>query len=159
MSQEERYGNRDQAYSAWHRRNSTRRFVGIELAQTLAMIDIDCALYVEYDDRSKEPLALVETACDVGQPYKTATVTRRLAERAGIPGWCVLYRLSDTVNPADLSQRDITAFRVKRLTPFPQSQFAEMTPQQWCEFLCQLRNQQANELDQEFQAANPWGRS
>lgn len=44
--QEERYGNRDRTYSAWHRRLSTRRFVGLERAQLLAMIDLDAALYV-----------------------------------------------------------------------------------------------------------------
>ena len=48
--QEEKYGTRDRAYSAWHRRKSTRRFIGIEHAQLLAMIDLDASLYVEYDD-------------------------------------------------------------------------------------------------------------
>jgi hypothetical protein len=43
--QEERFGNRDRTYSAWHRRSSVRRFVGIEKAQLLAMIDLDGALY------------------------------------------------------------------------------------------------------------------
>jgi len=67
--QEERYGQRDRAYSAWHRRLSTRRFVGIDRAQLLAMIDLDAALYVDYDDRTKEPVALIETAMDVGQDH------------------------------------------------------------------------------------------
>jgi hypothetical protein len=39
--QEERYNTRDRTYSAWHRRLSTRRFVGLERAQLLAMIDIE----------------------------------------------------------------------------------------------------------------------
>src|SRR5688500_12286183 len=73
MSQEERFGTRDRSYSAWHRRNSTRRFVGIERAQTLAMIDLDASLYVEYDDATKEPIALIETAIDCGQEFKPAT--------------------------------------------------------------------------------------
>jgi len=76
-----------------HRRHSTRRFVGIERAQLLSMIDLDAALYVEYDDSSKEPLALIETARDVGQGYKAATVTRNLAKRAGLPCYCVLLPL------------------------------------------------------------------
>lgn len=70
MSQEERYGARDMSYSAWHRRNSTRRFIGIEYAQLLAMIDVDVSLYVEYDDKTKMPLALIEIAIDVGQESK-----------------------------------------------------------------------------------------
>lgn len=65
--QEEQYGTRDLTYSAWHRRLSTRRFVGIERAQALAMIDLDAALYIEYDQGSKHPVALIETARDVGQ--------------------------------------------------------------------------------------------
>jgi hypothetical protein len=36
---DERYGTRDRTYSAWHRRLSTRRFVGIDRAQLLAMLD------------------------------------------------------------------------------------------------------------------------
>lgn len=82
--QEERYGTRDRTYSAWHRRLSTRRFVGIDRAQLLAMIDLDASLYVEYDDRTKEPVALIETARDVGQEHKPVTVTRRLAVRPAV---------------------------------------------------------------------------
>ena len=93
MAQEEKYGTRDRTYSAWHRRLSTQRFVGIEKAQLLAMIDLDAALYVEYDDGTKEPLALIETAQDVGQAYKPATVTLRLAKRAD---FALLYRIVHT---------------------------------------------------------------
>ena len=70
MPHEEVTGTRDRTYSAWHRRMSTRRYVGIEAAQTLGMIDLDASLYVEYDDSTKEPLALIETARDVGQEFK-----------------------------------------------------------------------------------------
>ena len=66
LMQEEIFGTRDRAYSAWHTRGSTRRFIGIDSAQLLAMIDLDAALYVEYDNGTKEPLALIETALDVG---------------------------------------------------------------------------------------------
>ena len=64
MAQEEKYGNRDLTYSAWHRRRSTGRFVGIEHAQLLAMIDMDHTLWIEYDDGSKEPVALVLCALE-----------------------------------------------------------------------------------------------
>ena len=66
MAQEEVYNTRDRSYSAWHRRKSTGRFIGFEHAQLLAMIDLDASLYVEYDDGTKEPIALIETAIDVG---------------------------------------------------------------------------------------------
>ena len=46
MPHEEVTGTRDRTYSAWHRRMSTRRYVGIEAAQTLCMIDLDASLYV-----------------------------------------------------------------------------------------------------------------
>src|SRR5258706_16477069 len=97
--QEERFGSRDRTYSAWHRRLSTRRFVGIERAQLLSMIDLDGALYVEFDGRTSEPLALIETAIDLGQSRKVASVTRRLAQRASVPAYVVLYRLSRASNP------------------------------------------------------------
>ena len=38
------------------RRGATRRFVGIEPAHTLAMIDLDASLYIEYDDGTKNRL-------------------------------------------------------------------------------------------------------
>lgn len=41
MSQEECYSVRDRSYPAWHRWHSTRRFVGIDRAQLLAMVDLD----------------------------------------------------------------------------------------------------------------------
>ena len=102
MAQEEVYGTRDRIYSAWHRRMSTRRFVGIEKAQTLAMIDLDASLYVEYDDKTKEPIAIMEIARDVGQISKTSTVTRNLARKAGLLAYTVLYKPSEKKNPADL---------------------------------------------------------
>lgn len=56
------------------------------------MIDLDGALYAEYDDRDREPLALIETARDVGQKTKACTVTARLAQRSGLPAYVVLYQ-------------------------------------------------------------------
>jgi len=157
MTQEERFGTRDRSYSAWHRRNSTRRFVGIEDAQLLAMIDLDASLYVEYDDGDKEPLALIETAQDVGQTFKTATVTYRLAVMAGLPCYVVLYTLADTPNPADQKWRDIAMFRVKRLNP-PQSstRWHTVSPERWCQHLRQLRRDACGELDREFNSDAVW---
>ncbi len=150
MTQEERFGTRDRSYSAWHRRNSTRRFVGIESAQLLAMIDLDASLYVEYDDGTREPLALVETAQDVGQPYKNAQVTTNLAKRADIPCYVLLYKLAEEQNPADTKWRDIASFRVKRLYPASQADWQEVTPDTWAKHLLALRKREAAKLDDRF---------
>jgi len=90
LTQEERCGTRDRAYSAWHRRYSIGRFVGRENAHLLAMIDLDTIPYVEYEDKTKKPLAVIETAIDIGQTFKTATVTSNLAKLAGLPCFVVL---------------------------------------------------------------------
>lgn len=151
VSQEERYGNRCNAYSAWHRRNSTRRFVGIENAQLLAMIDIDVAVFVEYDDQTKDPLIICEVARDVGQAYKPATVTANLSKLCTarqVPAYLVLYRLSDIANPADDSCKDIAAFRVKRLWPNPVREFTLLTPQQWAERLLKIRLWVSKRIDE-----------
>lgn len=147
VSQEERYNTRDRSYSAWHRRHSTRRFVGIEKAQNLAMIDLDAYLYIEYDDSTKEPLALVETAMDVGQSWKTATVTKNLAKKAGIPAFVLLYKLSTEPNPCDPQFFDIESFRVKMIWPTYQDTWTTLTPQRWADALVKIRTQQCAALD------------
>lgn len=147
--QEEVYGTRDRSYSAWHRRLSTRRFIGIEKAQLLAMIDLDASLYVEYDDGSKEPIALIETARDIGQAYKTATVTMKLATRANLPCFVVLYTLSDKQNPADKRWKDIESFRVKRLFPKQEIKWRIMTPEQWANTLLKMREWSCRNIDYE----------
>lgn len=150
--QEERYGTRDRTYSAWHRRLSTRRFVGMERAQSLAMIDLDAALYVEYDDGTKEPVALIETAMDVGQRHKSATVTMKLAKLSGLPCYCVLYSCADTPNPADPVWPDISSFRVKRLWPKPELTWRTIQPKDWAGALLQIRAWASKRMD--IQAAN-----
>ena len=152
--QEEKYNTRDRSYSAWHRRKSTARFVGIESAQTLAMIDLDASLYVEYDDGTKKPLALVETAMDVGQEFKTATVTKKLAEMACLPAFTVLYTLSEDVNPSDKKWKDIIFFRVKVISwPYSEkpktNDWVVFTPDRWCRYLVYLRKKQAVVIDNE----------
>jgi hypothetical protein len=149
--QEEKYGKRDGIYSAWHRRNSTRRFIGLEKAQLLAMIDVDVSLWLEYDDGTKETLALVETARDVGQSIKPATVLLKLAKRIHptIPAMICLYTPSTTPNPADEQWPDIEKFRCKRLWPLPENTWTEYTPQQWAEKLLKMREWAADQLDKE----------
>lgn len=152
MSQEERFGTRDRSYSAWHRRFSTRRFVGIERAQTLSMIDLDAALYVEYDDESREPIALVETALDRGGD-KTATVTANLARRAGLEAYIVLYTLDETDNPADRACKDIRGFRVRQIWP-KASGWRRITPAAWAKCLVNIRERGSALLDKEWAEQN-----
>lgn len=146
--QEEQFPVRDRAYSAWHRRHSTRRFVGIERATLLSMIDLDAALYVDYCDTSRDPLALIETARDVGQGHKVATVTANLARRARLPAYVCLYQVADQPNPADARYLDIKAFRVRRVWPHPDPGWRVLTPQQWADALLQIREWSALRLDQ-----------
>jgi hypothetical protein len=149
MPQEEIHNSRDRTYSAWHRRQSTRRFIGIESAQVLAMIDLDASLYVEYDDGTKEPLALIETAMDVGQAYKCCTVTRNLARRCNpiVPAYVLLYRKSDNPNPADPRYADIASFRFKCVWP-QETEWKIVTPVQWAKNLVDLRKWCARKVDQ-----------
>lgn len=153
MSQEERYNQRDMTYSAWHRRNAIRRFVGIENAQLLGMIDLDAQCWVEYDDKTKDTLMLVETAVDIGQLLKPTTVTRKLAERVKptIYGYLVLYKLSEECNnPADNRYRDIVSFRVKRIHPDPELLFRLLTPKEWANEILTVRALAAANLDQYY---------
>lgn len=147
MPQEEKYGTRDRTYSAWHRRMSTQRFVGIERAQLLAMIDLDASLYVEYDDGTWEPLLLVETAIDKGQGYKCAAVTQKLAAKAGIAAYVLLYKIADTPNPAAPEWHDISQFRVKRLWPAPDKAWRQVMPLEWARALVKVRAWAANKID------------
>lgn len=147
MSQEERFGTRDQTYSAWHRRNSTRRYIGSERAQLLAMIDVDALLYLECDDKDMEPLAVIEVARDVGQANKTATAAFKLGRRADMPAYCVLYTPADAPNPADPDWPDISRFRIRRLWPKPESGWRILTPLEWAESLLRLRAWAANAID------------
>jgi hypothetical protein len=137
---------------------STRRFVGIEKAQTLGMIDLDASLYVEYDDATKEPIALIETARDVGQEFKPATVTANLARRANLLACVVLYLPSDTPNPADPNWPDIARFRVKRLWPNPTGQWCHKLPEQWANDLVRIRIEGAAIVDRLLSEAATGGR-
>ena len=151
MAQEEKYGTRCNAYSAWHRRMSIARFegVGIEKAQTLAMIDIDAMTYVECHDKNFQPLFLVETALDVGQEHKPFTMTRNLALRCtpALGAWVVLYTLSDRPNPADEDARDIASFRVRKVAPEIEEKWTVQLPDQWARYLVKARAHYAGKLD------------
>jgi len=150
--EKEMFGTRDLCYSAWHRAASIRRFVGWEHAQLLAMVDADCILFLEYHDRSKEPLALIEAAIDVGQDYKAATAITQLAKRARIPAYLVLYERAAVINPADPRWNDVCGFRIKRLWPRADRAWRTVPPKEWAHALLQIRAWSARRLDVE--AAN-----
>lgn len=152
MSQEERHGERDLSYSAWHRVRSIARFVGPEKAQSLKMVDQDVTLYLELDSTTREPLALVEVAIDVGQNAKPASTMARLAARCNLPAYVALYKLSGQPNPADRRQFDIERFRVRRVWPAPEHQWRSLTPEEWANGLLQIRSWSAARLD--IEAAN-----
>lgn len=111
------------------------------------MIDLDAALYIEFDSRSRTPLALIETARDVGQEWKVATVTKNLACRADLPAYTVLYVISERHNPADPTAADIERFRIKRLWPHPEMNWRTLTPEQWAVGLLKIRTWATRRLD------------
>lgn len=125
MSQTERRGDRDLTYSQWHRTASMRRFLPFRDAHALAYVDVDCC---EYCARCRAPLALIETARDVGQDHKTATVLMRLAELAHIPGYVVLYRVVET---------DIDQFRVRQVWPVYDELWTVLEPAVYAEVVLQ----------------------
>ncbi len=150
--QNEKYGMRDLSYSAWHRTASIQRFVGWERAQLLTMCDADSVLWLEYRPGDKAPLALIEAAIDIGQEHKPATAIRRLAMRARIPAYQVLYERSARPNPADGRWPDVQMFRLKRVWPRPESRWRRVSPAQWASALLRIRAWAAQRLD--IEAAN-----
>lgn len=97
----EKYGTRDLAFSAWHRSIPRDDFT---------YIDIDCAAYC---NQCKQVIYLIELALDVGQQRKTATVTRNLANRIGVPALVVLYQ----TEPSSSGEDAIVGFRVQKIAP------------------------------------------
>lgn len=123
MSLRERTGYRDLTYSRWHRLLADLDPVDA----SLHYVDVDAA---EFCSVCKEPLALIETARDVGQSWKPTTVLARLAARAGLPAYCVLYRTSE--------REQIIGFRVRTL---PTGSWVSMNPWEYRDFLRDLRRQ------------------
>ena len=127
MSLKERTGTRDLTYSRWHRPESIGRYLDRRTAATLDYIDLDA---VEYCHGCRTPLALIETARDVGQADKPSTVTRRLADRSDLPAYVVLYTVVED---------DISAFRVKRVAPLTDDGWLPMDPPTYALMLASLR--------------------
>lgn len=106
MSRQERYGDRDLTFSAWHR----------TLSNDCTAIDVD---FLEYCRYCRTPLALIEIARDVGQETKPTSVLAKLGERADVPVYCVLYTASDG---------RVVAARMRRVQPSP-TKFRSMSEQ------------------------------
>lgn len=79
MSRDERYGTRDLTFSRWHR---------YALPDRVTAIDLDM---IEYCQRCRMSLCLIETARDVGQPGKPTLVMAELARAANVIAVCILY--------------------------------------------------------------------
>ena len=103
----ENYFNKGDHYSEFH-----RQFDG------LAMIDIDA---VEICKKCKTPLAVIETAFDKGQNFKSFIVTKTIADRLNVPGLVTLYQV-------DLETDQIINFRVKKIAPKESDGFFSMPP-------------------------------
>lgn len=141
MARNEIMGFRDLTYSAWHRPDSIRRYTQTAMqAEELCMIDIDC---VEYEAGSNRPVALIETARYTGR-YKTFTVTRKVAERAGLPAFAVQYiPHTGHPNPAAPPQPEMESCLLDDiclfLVQYPDGTCVEYTPEQYARFLLKLR--------------------
>jgi hypothetical protein len=122
------------------------RYIPYKQAAAMAMVDVDVSQWVECDDGDKEPLVLIETAMDRGQDIKPATVMRRLAVRAKLHAFVVLYRLSGSPNPADPRVRDIDRFRMQRIWPHPETSWTILTPQEYARRLYAIRTLKMMEL-------------
>ena len=103
-------------YNDWH-----RKFDGI------AMIDVDS---VECCIKCYEPLAIIETCFDKGQPWKATTLSKIIASRLNIPCWLVFYK--------ELTETSLT-FRIKRIRS-SQTEFQLMNEDEWVAILRDLHN-------------------
>lgn len=119
MSNTERTGFRDYAYSRWHR----------SLDDRLSFMDVD---WIEWCKSCYRLLAIYELALDNGRnDAKQIWVTQKLAKLASLKGYLVLYSKDH--------DNQVTQFRVRQLAPSETNQFTVFTPAQWAEKLYALR--------------------
>ena len=139
MPQHEKFGGREgeAAYSAFHRSASLSRWMPQGDAIKLAMINIDTCFWIECHDKSYQPIALIETAQDIGQLRKPVVALRNLACRADLPAFCVLYLLADCIDEIT-GRRKLTSFRVRSIWP-NDTPFKKCDPQQYANGLRRLR--------------------
>lgn len=108
------------------------------------------------DPEGRVAMALSEAAPKLakrmGQQHKPATAITRLARRARIPAYLVLYQRSTQPNPADPRMVDVSGFRIKRLYPRAETAWRTVPPAEWASALLRIRAWAAKRLD--MQAAN-----
>lgn len=148
MPQSERTGERPLTYSAWHRRDSIKRFLAGNdiLASRLTMIDIDGAYIEAKHPYDRPPVALIETV-EVSKKLKptdyypkSVNILYQLGKNANIPVFLVLYRPNYlSFNPADNRYPDIVEFYVKEYYPAKSKKWKIYNPEQYAKFLVYLR--------------------
>ena len=106
------YYKKGDAFSEWHR---------IHIGW--ACIDID---WVETCKRCKKILFIGETAVDKGHNRKATYITEDIAERLGVVGYLVFYKLNN--------REEIVGFRVKQIYP-RKNGFTNYTPEMFEDFI------------------------
>tara|TARA_R100001082_G_C4362382_1_gene160029 strand:+ start:1496 stop:1864 length:369 start_codon:yes stop_codon:yes gene_type:complete len=114
------YFDKGDHYSEFH-----RQFDG------LAMIDIDA---IEICKKCKSPLAVIETAYDKGQNFKSFIVTQLVAKSLKVPGLVTLYQV-------DPKSKEIVNFRVKKIFPNESDKFYPIQPYKFVSWLKGLHEQ------------------
>jgi hypothetical protein len=139
LSQHERFGGREgeAAYSAFHRSASLSRWLPYEDAVKLSMINLDLCFWIECHHQSFQPIALIETAQDFNQFGKPITALRNLAIRADLPAFCVLYELSEQIDPLT-GLRQVVSFRTRHVWP-KNTEFKRLSPEEYAQGLVKLR--------------------
>ena len=132
---EEKYNTRDRVYSWWHRSS---------LPDFCDAIDLDL-LEVCHNTSCRLPLALMETARDVGQTSKNHYITKQIAELLKIHGYVVLYQrecsdmgrlkiIEQTIQELENEKKSITELgklRVQRIDGRINAPFVNYTPDEW----------------------------
>ena len=108
-------------YNRWHRR-----------FDNIAMVDIDQVECCQVKG-CWQPLALVETAYDTGNYYKTTTITKWLGEKANIPVWLVFYKEAENMMPGSLT------FKVRQIYPI-YSDLKAISEAEWVSYLRNLQH-------------------
>ena len=104
------------AYSDWHRKYDGIAYIDVD--------SVECCMYCY------EPLAIIETCFDKGQPWKATTLSKIIASRLNIPCFLVFYK--------PLNQTSLT-FRIKRIRS-SQTEFQLMNEDEWVAILRDLHN-------------------
>lgn len=120
MSRYERTGQRDLTFSAWHR----------TLPHHCTAIDLD---FLEYCQRCRAPLALIEIATGHHHRRKPTTVLRRLAQEAGVRAYLILYDVAET-------ESGMENLRVARVEPDP-CEPVSVTVEQVAGLVCRLHDE------------------